>query len=153
MTSLQRLIQYQPQTSIIQTTFRWLLGLALLNAGISHLTVARVEFLAQVPRWVPIDHDFVVVASGIAEIALGAALIVLPRYRVLIGWITAAFFIVIFPGNIWQFIDRIDAFGMNSDAARAVRLLFQPVLIAWALWSTGAWQAWRNRHHPSSSAQ
>lgn len=153
MTTLQRLIQYKPHTSIIQTAFRWLLGLSLLNAGISHLTFARVEFLAQVPRWVPIDHDFVVVASGIVEIALGAALILLPRYRALIGWIAAAFFVAIFPGNIWQFIDRIDAFGMNTDAARAVRLLFQPVLIAWALWSTGAWQAWRSRHQPSSSTR
>lgn len=153
MTTIQRLIQYQPHTSIIQTAFRWLLGLALLNAGISHLTFARVEFLAQVPSWVPIDRDFVVVASGIVEIVLGAALIVLPRYRVLIGWIAAAFFVVIFPGNIWQFIDRIDAFGMNSDAARAVRLLFQPVLVAWALWSTGAWEAWCNRHRPSSGVR
>lgn len=147
MFTLQRLIRSTPPTSPIQTGLRWLLGVALLFAGIGHLTFARREFLAQVPRWVPLDADLVVVLSGLVEIALGAALIGLPRYRVLTGWLTAAFFIAIFPGNIWQFIDRIDGFGLTSDTARGIRLLFQPVLVVWALWCTGAWAAWRHRHH------
>ena len=111
-----------------------------------HLTVARTEFLAQVPNWVPLDGELVVVLSGIVEIILGAALIVLPQYRVLVGLVTAVFFVAIFPGNISQYLNGIDAFGLNSDTARAVRLLFQPLLVLWALWSTGAFQAWRNRH-------
>lgn len=131
------------KTSTLQTAFRILLGLFLLFAGISHLTFARVDFLAQVPRWVPLDPDLVVVLSGFVEIALGAALILLPRYRVFLGWIVAAFFIAIFPGNIAQFMNGIDAFGLNTDLARGIRLLFQPVLVVWALWATGAWRAWR----------
>ena len=132
-------------TTRIQTLFRLLLGALLLFAGVSHLTVARKEFLAQVPRWVPLDGDLVVVLSGIAEIGLGGALIGLARSRAAVGWIVAAFFVLIFPGNISQYVNRVDAFGIDSDRARAARLAFQPLLIAWALWSTGAWQAWRSR--------
>lgn len=104
----------------------------------------REEFQAQVPTWIPLDPDVVVVGSGIVEILLGAALIAAPlAARPVVGWVTAAFFVVIFPGNISQFVTGTDAFGLTSDTARFVRLFFQPVLIAWALWSTGAWRAWR----------
>jgi len=81
-----------------------------------------------------------VVVSGVAELALGAALIALPRHRVAVGWLVAAFLVAIFPGNISQYLNRVDAFGLTSDAARAVRLIFQPLLVLWALWSTGAWR-------------
>jgi uncharacterized membrane protein len=144
--TLKNIILYKPQTTMVQTAFRLLLGAFLLFAGIAHLTVSRTEFLAQVPPWVPLDGDLVVILSGIVEIVLGTALVVLPRYQALVGWIVAAFFVVIFPGNISQYVNRIDAFGLNTDTARAVRLLFQPLLVIWALWSTGAWAAWRNRH-------
>ena len=114
------------------------LGAFLMSAGVSHLTVSRMEFQAQVPTWLPLDPDFVVISSGIVEILLGLALITLWRFRKRVGLVVALFFVAIFPGNINQFVNGIDAFGLNSDSARAVRLLFQPVLILWALWSTGA---------------
>ena len=126
-----------------QTVSRLALGAFLVFAGISHLTFARTEFLAQVPRWVPVTPDTVVVVSGVMEISLGGALLALPGRRVQVGWIVAAFFVAIFPGNISQLATRTDAFGLDSDAARAVRLLFQPLLVVWALWSTGAWAAFR----------
>jgi uncharacterized membrane protein len=134
-----------PPTSRIQDLARIVLGLALAYAGVSHLAWARDEFAAQVPDWVPLGTDLVVVVSGVVEIALGLALLLLVRQKVLVGVVVAAFFVAVFPGNISQFIDGDDAFGLESDAARAVRLLFQPVLVAWALWSTGAWSAWRGR--------
>ena len=134
---------HQHGTSTAQRSARILLGAALVYAGISHLTFARTDFLAQVPDWVPLDADLVVVLSGIVEIALGASLIVLVRHRLLLGWVAAAFFVAVFPGNISQYVDGDAAFGLESDTARAVRLVFQPVLVAWALWSTGAWSAWR----------
>ena len=114
------------------------LGGVLVSAGVSHLTVSRVEFQAQVPTWLPLDPDFVVISSGIVEILLGLALITLWPLRKRVGLVTALFFVAIFPGNINQFVNGIDAFGLNSDSARAARLLFQPVLVLWALWSTGA---------------
>jgi uncharacterized membrane protein len=123
--------------------FRLLLGAFLLYAGLGHLTWGRAEFLAQVPTWLPVNADLVVILSGIVEILLGTALIALPRKRTMVGWATAAFFILIFPGNISQYVNGIDAFGLDSDLARGIRLLFQPFLVVWALWSTEAWQAWR----------
>jgi uncharacterized membrane protein len=120
------------------------LALALAWAGASHLWWARTDFRAQVPDWVPLDADLVVVLSGLVEIALGVALLVAVGHRVLVGWLTAAFFVAIFPGNVSQFIDGDDAFGLDSDTARAVRLVFQPALVVWALWCTGAWSAWRS---------
>lgn len=114
-----------------------LLGLALVGAGISHLTVARKEFQAQVPAAIPLDADDVVVWSGVAEIALGSALVLAPaRAERMVGKVAAAFFAAIFPGNVEQFADGRDGFGLDSDRKRFARLFFQPVLVAWALWST-----------------
>jgi uncharacterized membrane protein len=115
---------------------RWALGLFLLTAGLSHLTWSRTEFLAQVPVWLPLNADFVVVSSGLVEIALGLSLIVLTKHMRLVGVVTAVFFILIFPGNINQYVQGIDAFGLNTDRARLIRLFFQPLLVAWAWWST-----------------
>ena len=114
-----------------------LLGATLIYTGTLHLTSSRQEFQAQVPPWAPFTPDFIVLASGVVEIALGLALISLQQ-RKAVGIATAAFFIAIFPGNISQFVNGIDAFGLNDDRARAIRLLFQPLLVLWALWSTGA---------------
>ncbi|WBU37610.1 DoxX family protein [Homoserinibacter sp. YIM 151385] len=125
-------------TSRSRGAARVLLGGMLAFAGIAHLTVARKDFQAQVPPWVPADEDDVVLLSGAAEIALGGALVALPRERRRLGWIAALFFAAVFPGNIAQWAERRDAFGLDTDRKRAVRLLGQPLLIAWALWSTGA---------------
>jgi uncharacterized membrane protein len=128
---------------LLRKATQLLLGAALTYAGTTHLTTSRQEFQAQVPNWVPFSADFVVIASGIVEIALGLSLLFLWKYRTQLGWITAAFFIAIFPGNISQYVNGIDAFGLDSDRARAIRLLFQPLLVIWALWSTGAWKSYR----------
>jgi uncharacterized membrane protein len=122
-----------------------ILGLALGYAGIGHLTTSRQEFQAQVPNLLKDYADFVVVASGVVEIVLGLALVVLWTYRVQVGWVVAAFFVAIFPGNISQYVNGVDAFGLESDTSRLVRLFFQPLLVVWALWSTGAWQARKNK--------
>lgn len=136
----------QPKTNIGQTIVRILLGSFLLFAGISHLSFNRAEFLAQVPPWVPMDPDLVVILSGIVEIVLGATLLFLSSKKIQVGWVTAIFFVLIFPGNISQYLNGIDAFGLDTDRARFIRLFFQPVLIVMALWSTGAWQAWIKRN-------
>ena len=116
------------------------LGAFLLSAGISHLDSNRTEFLAQVPTWLPLDADFVVIASGLVEIALGISLIastfIFTKYRKWVGLSVAIFFILIFPGNINQYVNQIDAFGLDTDTKRLIRLFFQPPLVIWALWST-----------------
>jgi len=127
---------------VLRTIGRLALGAALLFAGIGHFVNAEA-FLAQVPGWMPAP-EAVVAISGVIELILGASLILAPRkYRAIVGWVVAAFFVVIFPGNISQFVTGTDAFGLDTDAARFVRLLFQPLLVVWALWCTSAWVNWR----------
>ncbi|ASY27909.1 DoxX superfamily protein [Candidatus Planktophila limnetica] len=128
---------------LLQRSAQLLLGAALTYAGITHLTTSRTEFQAQVPTILASQADFVVIASGVVEIVLGLSLIFLFKYRTRIGWIVALFFIAIFPGNISQYLNGTDAFGLDTDQARATRLLFQPLLVIWALWSTGAWKSYR----------
>jgi uncharacterized membrane protein len=129
-----------PPTSRPRTLARMLLGGILVLAGVSHLTFARQEFEAQVPEWFPVDDDPVVLVSGVVEISLGAALLAFGRGRVGVGFVVAAFFVAIFPGNIAQYVDGTDAFGLDSDQKRFVRLFSQPLLVVWALWATGAWR-------------
>ncbi len=121
-----------------QQSARLLLGAVLAFAGTSHLTFARKPFRAQVPPWIPMDADTVVLLSGLGEIALGSSLMLLPKQRKLLGCAAAGFFAAIFPGNIAQYKHHRDAFGLDTDGKRLARLFFQPALIAWALWSTGA---------------
>ena len=124
------------------------LGFALAYAGVGHLTTSRTEFQAQVPTLLAEYADFVVLASGVVEIALGVGLIGLWKYRVQLGWVVAAFFVAVFWGNISQYVNGVDAFGLDTDTKRLVRLFFQPLLVMWALGSTGAWKSWRSRLKP-----
>ena len=126
--------------AFIKTLLQTLLGAFLLSAGTSHLGSNRIAFLAQVPTWLPVEADFVVVASGLVEITLGALLIstalIFKKYRSVVGVLAGVFFILIFPGNINQYINQIDAFGLDTDTKRLIRLFFQPPLVVWALWSS-----------------
>ena len=121
------------------------LGLALLYTGTAHLTTSRAEFQAQVPTVFKSWADQVVLVSGVAELALGFGLIFLWKYRAQFGWATALFFVAIFWGNISQYLNHVDAFGLNSDRARLIRLFFQPLLVFWAIASTGAWQRYKSQ--------
>lgn len=128
---------------VFKAIFKVLLGLFMVFAGTGHLTYARQEFIAQVPVWLqftPGFTDFVVLASGVVEILLGLSMLLLWKERS--GWAGAAlaiFYVLIFPGNINQYVEHINAFGLDTDQARLIRLFFQPVLIFLALWSTGGW--------------
>lgn len=130
--------------SLPQTVARIALGSIMVGAGVLHLTTQREEFQAQVPEWFPIDDDVTVLGSGVAEIALGAAFVALPGHKRLVGAGLAAFFVAIFPGNIAQYMEGTDAFGLDTDTKRLVRLFFQPLLVAWALFG-GGWLARRSR--------
>ena len=133
---MQKYCNFNVFSSISKVTklcFRLLLGLFMTYAGISHLTIARQEFVAQVPTWLqfsPGFTDFVVLASGVVEIFLGLGMLFLWKKKALVGALLALFYVLIFPGNINQYVNHFDAFGLDTDQARFIRLFFQPVLIS-----------------------
>lgn len=133
------------QTSTTQNVFRIILGSFMILAAAGHLTFQRAEFQAQVPDWVPMDKDLVVILSGIVEFALGVWMVFLTKTKVYAGITLAIFYVLIFPGNIAQYLNNTSAFGLDTDQKRLTRLFFQPVLILWALWSTGALKALMHR--------
>ena len=138
----------QIKTTTLQNVFRVLLGIAMLYIGIGHLTFSRIEFQAQVPTWLTSEEkliDFVILVSGIVEIIFGALMIWGGKLKVKTGIALAIFYILIFPGNINQYVNGIDAFNLNTDTKRLVRLFFQPILLLWALWSTGGLRFFENR--------
>lgn len=137
-------MKYEMKTTRTQNIFRILLAIFMVYAGFSHLTFNRIDFQAQVPDWLPLSKDLVVILSGIVEMALGLGLALWKNQRARFGWALALFFILVFPGNIAQYLDGKDAFGvLDSDGARLRRLFFQPILIIWAIWSAGSWKSWR----------
>jgi glutathione peroxidase-family protein/uncharacterized membrane protein len=141
-------------TSLAQNAMRQLLGIFMVIAGIGHLTFQRAEFLAQVPSWLSSNSgfmDFVVLASGALEIGLGIALFFATNKKAHVGLALAIFLILIFPGNISQYVNGISAFGLDTDTKRLVRLFFQPVLVAWAMWSSGAWKTFFAKKNEASN--
>lgn len=135
---------------MLRTIARFVLAAFLAFAGISHFVNPDV-FLAQVPPWMPAP-ELVVAVSGLAEVALAVALVALTRQRAAVGWLVAALFMVVFVGNISQFVTGTSAFGLDSDLARGIRLLFQPLFVIWALWCTNAWSTWRQGRADKAAA-
>lgn len=125
-------------TTIPQKIARIVLSVFMISAGIGHFTIRRAEFQAEVPNWVPLDKDLTVLLSGGVELILGLALLFWFSRRAEMGIALAIFFVLVFPGNLAQYLNHTNAFNLNTDNARLARLFFQPVLIFWALWSTGA---------------
>lgn len=133
------------QTSLIQNVMRVVLGFLMIFAAFGHFTYQRTDFQAQVPDWIPLSKDLVVILSGVFEVLLGLGMVFLTNQKLRIGLALATFFLLIFPGNIAQYLNGTDAFGLNSDKLRLIRLFFQPLLIIWALWSTGVFRYLRER--------
>lgn len=128
---------FNMETNTIKTIAKYGLGAMLISAGIGHLTFAKKEFQAQVPEWVPLEKDDTVVYSGIVEIAMGTAIIAAPKkYESLVGRLAAGLFTAVFPGNIAQYKNRKDSFGLNTDNKRFARLFMQPLLLLWAIKAT-----------------
>ena len=135
--------------SLLRTLARVGLAAVLVIAGIGHFA-SHQAFLAQVPPWMPWPSA-VVYASGVVELVLGIALLVVVRHRAVVGWVVAAFFVAVFPGNIWQYVEGRSAFGLDTDTARLIRLFFQPVLVIWALWCSDALSLLRRRRDVEAS--
>ena len=129
------------KTSISQNILRVILGLIMIYIGIAHLSFRRIEFQAQVPRWLTSDEnliDMIILISGYIEIIFGVLMVWGGKFKAKTGLVLGIFYVLVFPGNINQYIHEIDGLRMYSNNERFLRLLFQPVLIFWALWSTNA---------------
>ena len=124
----------------MKNIIRICLGLAMIFAGIGHLSFVRETFQAQVPDWVPFSKDFTVLASGVVEILFGLAMVFLVKQKQYVGLVLAIFYVLIFPGNISQYTEHRDGFGLDTDTKRLARLFFQPVLIFLTLYSTEGWK-------------
>jgi uncharacterized membrane protein len=122
-----------------RTVARWILAAGLAAIGVMHFVQTR-GFRVVVPDWATrvsrLDKETIVVASGVVEIGLAAALVALPRERRRVGWATAAFFAAVFPGNVHQWRTRRSTPGLDTDGRRFGRLFLQPLLLVWALWAT-----------------
>jgi uncharacterized membrane protein len=129
------------ETTLFQKLARIILGTFMVLAAAGHMTFQRAAFQAQVPDWIPMSKDLVVLLSGVVELMLGLGMIFWKKERVKVGIALAIFYVLIFPGNIAQYVNGVNAFGLDTDAKRLTRLFFQPVLVLWALWSTGALKA------------
>ena len=98
------------------------LGVFMLLAGITHFANA-VFFDDIVPPWLPPSERFWTYISGLAEIAVGIAVLV-PKYRRIGGWAAFALFIAVYPANlymVWDWRDRSTA----EQVVSWVRLPFQ----------------------------
>lgn len=82
-----------------------------------------------------------VVSSGIVEILFGLAILFIVRKRKAVGIALAIFLVLVFFGNLSQYMNEINAFVLNTDTKRLIRLFFQPLLILWALWSTNVFNS------------
>lgn len=124
--------------TLARTTARVLLGVFLVAAGIAHLVIPAA-FLVQVPAWMPWP-DAVVFVSGLMEVGLGAALLLVRdrSVRRVLGVACMGFLAAIWVGNIAQAVDGRSGFGLTTDLGRWTRVAAQPLLILWAGWATGA---------------
>ena len=125
---------------VARTAARVKLAALLGAAGVAHLTTLRRRFRITGPDWATkllrTDKDTIVVVSGVVEILLAVALLVLPGERRRVGLAVAAFFVAVFPGNVHQWRTGRSAPGLDTDAKRLARLFLQPLLVLWAVWST-----------------
>lgn len=127
----------------LRTPARWAIALGMAVAGTGHF-LATEAFLGQTPDFLPLRREIVWV-SGAIELGFAAALVLLPAHRRLVGRLLAAFFVAIFPGNLYQAFAGTSSFGLDTPAERWSRLLLQPVFVVAALWATG------QRYHRNSA--
>ena len=118
----------------LRAAARWGLGMAMVVAGVGHL-VEPAPFEQHLPSWVP-GAGTLVAATGLVEIALGVALAVARSRRHLVGQATAVYLVAVFPANVYVAIAGIDVDGQPGGVYPWLRLPFQALFIAWALWST-----------------
>lgn len=118
------------RTATTEARIATIMGLGLTSAGVMHF-VNPEFFDAIVPPWLPPSRRFWTLASGVAEVLVGPALLV-PRWRRRAGFAAIALFLAVYPANLymaWDWRDR----SLGERLVSYARLPLQFVLIALAL--------------------
>lgn len=108
---------------------RIVLAAAMVFAGVMHFAKPRF-YLRMMPPYVPM-HRAAVLWSGVAEVVLGAALLV-DAARPWAAYALIVLFVAVFPANVHM--------ALHAKELRVppwiawARLPFQAVFIAWAWW-------------------
>jgi uncharacterized membrane protein len=110
------------------------LAIAMAVAGVFHL-VQPDPFVQHLPDWVA-GREALVFLTGLAEIALGAALLGPRAWRSNAGRLLAAYLVAVFPANVYVAVAAVDVDGQPGGPYPWIRLPFQALFVAWALWST-----------------
>lgn len=121
--------------SLTKRVLLYVMAAFYIFAGVMHFV--RPEFYRpMMPPYLP-WHDFLIFLSGVAEVGLGAAVLV-PSIRPLAAWGIIALLIAIFPANVHIALNNVPLFGNPEGAGilNWVRLPFQALLILWAWWYT-----------------
>lgn len=108
-----------------------------VGAGVLHF-VRPASYLGIMPPWLP-AHAELVWVSGVFEVAGGVGVLLPPPVRRWAGWGLAALLVAVFPANVHMAVEGIGLEGSLGRALLWARLPLQAVLVAWALWASGAW--------------
>jgi uncharacterized membrane protein len=120
------------QHSRKQTAARWVLALFFIVAGVNHFLAPEI-YLGMMPPWLPLKAAANLI-SGAAEIAGGIGLLI-PSLRRPAAWGLIALLIAVFPANIQVAVQgHMPGLENAPPALLWVRLLFQPVFVAWVWW-------------------
>jgi len=121
--------------SLVKRILLYVMAAFYVFAGVMHFV--RPEFYRPLmPPYLP-WHGFLIFLSGVAEVVLGAAVLV-PSLRTIAAWGIILLLIAIFPANLHVALYNVPLAG-NAEGAGIwnwVRLPFQGVLILWAWWYT-----------------
>ena len=118
--------------AIFTTLTRILFGALFVVAGLNHFRNPGF-YVGIMPPYLPWPLALVYL-SGVAEIVLGALLLV-PTWTVMAAWGLIALLIAVFPANVHMAMHP-DLYPSISPPALLVRLPLQGVLVAWAYWYT-----------------
>jgi uncharacterized membrane protein len=127
-----------------RAVMRWLMAAFYIAAGTGHL-IRPEAFLPIVPDFVPLPRETILI-TGLCELA-GAVALLTPRLRKLAGIMLALYALGVWPANIKHALEGIDLPPIpDTWWYHGPRLAFQPVLMWWALFCSGAidWP-WRRK--------
>ena len=113
---------------VIQSFFRYLLGLLFVAAGVNHFWHTAF-YVSMMPPYLP-EHLLLVYLSGAIEISLGV-LLLFHRWKRPAGWGLIALSVAVFPANVHMALHPA-LFPEFTPTGLWLRLPLQGIVVAWA---------------------